>query len=110
MVDILHRLELFGREQSHPAVTKVHAGSGIIRVYYKLDSAPHAIQAMADHINSLRIHLKNFRGTVVLESGPASLKNVIDVWGYDFKDKIWMQKIRNQFDPNEVLNPGRYVV
>ena len=65
---------------------------------------------MAMHIQRLRAALIPTRGTVILESGPAGLKTSVDVWGYDYKDRFLMQKIRDQFDPHKILNPGRYVV
>jgi len=110
MIDCIQRLESYGKERSRAAIIKAHAGSGIIRAYYDFDLSPAAIQSMADHIQALRTHLRGARGTVILESAPAGLKKAVDVWGYEFKDKTLMQKIRDQFDPRKILNPGRYIV
>lgn len=110
MVDCIRRLESCGKERSSSVLIKAHAGSGIIRAFYDYDPSPVAIQAMADHIRALRMHLRPARGTVILESAPASLKKSVDIWGYEYKDKSLMQAIRNQFDPHKILNPKRYIV
>ena len=110
MVDCIRRLESSGKRGSIAVLIKAHAGSGIIRAYYEYDPSPAAIQAIADQIRSLRMHLRPARGTVILESAPVALKKSVDVWGYEYKDKSLMQAIRNQFDPHKILNPGRYIV
>ena len=54
--------------------------------------------------------LNAVRGSVVIEKGPANLKNQVDAWGYRYKDLKLMKKVKNQLDPQEILNPGRFVV
>ncbi|MEO0967899.1 MAG: FAD-binding oxidoreductase [Cyanobacteria bacterium J06639_18] len=40
---------------------------------------------------------------------PASVKSKIDVWGYNGNALELMQGIKNQFDPKNILNPGRFI-
>ena len=40
---------------------------------------------------------------------PASVKSKIDVWGYNGNALELMQGIKKQFDPKNILNPGRFV-
>jgi glycolate oxidase FAD binding subunit len=50
------------------------------------------------------------RGHAVLFSAPASLKAGINVWGQSPETLSLMREIKRQFDPNELLNPGRFLV
>lgn len=49
------------------------------------------------------------RGHAVLFSAPSRLKEGIDVWGPPQPAHPLMRKIKQQFDPNGLLNPGRFI-
>lgn len=93
-----------------PVFLKAHAGNGIIRVFYHLDSSTHGICYIAKLIQKWRAELTSVRGSVVIESAPAALKKKVDAWGYQYKDLNLMKKIKNSLDPTGLLNPGRFVV
>jgi glycolate oxidase FAD binding subunit len=44
-----------------------------------------------------------------VERAPLELKRQIDVWGPTRGDFPLMQALKAQFDPEGVLNPGRFV-
>ena len=48
-------------------------------------------------------------GDAIVESCPASVKEHIDVWGPEPSGMAIMRRIKRQFDPNNVLNPGRFI-
>lgn len=104
------RLESLKRELNAELRLKAHAGSGVIRAYLAFEGSASATSQFVQQLQNLRTELKSSRGTVIVESAPASLKAGIDVWGYDFKDRGLMQQIRQQYDPRAILNPGRFVV
>ena len=104
------RLDKLSKELDAELRLKAHAGSGVIRAYLALEESASATSQFVQQLQNLRAELKPSRGTVIVESAPASLKAGIDVWGYDFKDKALMQQIRQQYDPRSILNPGRFVV
>jgi len=104
------RLAVLGNALNAELRLKAHAGSGVIRAYLAFEGSASATSEFAQQLQNLRTELKPSRGTVIVESAPASLKTGIDVWGYDFKDKALMQQIRQQYDPRAILNPGRFVV
>jgi glycolate oxidase FAD binding subunit len=104
------RLDKLSKELDAELRLKAHAGSGVIRAYLALEESASAPSQFVQQLQNLRAELKSSRGTVIVESAPASLKAGIDVWGYDFKDKALMQQIRQQYDPRGILNPGRFVV
>jgi len=49
------------------------------------------------------------RGHAVLFAAPAELKQGIEVWGSSPPAMSLMREIKRQFDPNELLNPGRFI-
>ncbi|MPZ50862.1 MAG: FAD-binding protein [Dehalococcoidia bacterium] len=48
-------------------------------------------------------------GALVLEKAPAELRVAVDVWGQPRGDFSLMQGLKRQFDPEGILNPGRFV-
>lgn len=48
-------------------------------------------------------------GHAVLFAAPAELKQGIEVWGSSPPAMSLMREIKRQFDPNELLNPGRFI-
>ena len=48
-------------------------------------------------------------GSTVVEDCPESLKGTIDMWGPPPSGFGVMQRLKEQFDPRGVLNPGRFV-
>lgn len=104
------RLETLSKELAAELRLKAHAGSGVIRAYLSIQESASAAAQFSRRVEDLRTALKPARGTLIVESAPASFKAGMDVWGYDFKDKALMQQIRQQYDPRGILNPGRFVV
>jgi glycolate oxidase FAD binding subunit len=104
------RLETLRKELNAELRLKAHAGSGVIRGYLAFEESASTTTQFVRQLQNLRAELKPSRGTVIVESAPASLKAGIVVWGYDFKDRALMQQIRQQYDPRGILNPGRFVV
>ena len=63
----------------------------------------------ADTITSLRNRLGPLQGRLTIESGPIELKRAANVWGPAGPGARLMHSIKEQFDPQGILNPGRYV-
>lgn len=110
LVEVVQRLEVLQQALAAGMRLKAHAGSGVIRAYLALKETNATVSQFAEQIRGLRALLKPSRGTVIVERAPAPLKRAIDVWGYDFKDHAVMRQIRQRFDPQGILNPGRFVV
>ena len=63
----------------------------------------------ADAINALRRELGPLQGRLTIESAPLELKRACNVWGPGGPGARLMHNIKQQFDPQGILNPGRYV-
>jgi len=48
-------------------------------------------------------------GHAIIFAAPADAKKNIDVWGPAPPTLVLMRKIKNQFDPKGLLNPGRFI-
>ena len=57
----------------------------------------------------LRILVKKMNGYLVVEQIDPSVKDRIDVWGPSGGAFPLMKKLKETFDPQQVLNPGRFV-
>ena len=60
-------------------------------------------------IELLRQRLCKSAGTVVAIQIPEPLRDRIDVWGCESNALPLMSEIKRRFDPNRILNPGRFV-
>ncbi len=49
------------------------------------------------------------RGHAVVFAAPAALKTAINIWGPAPANLSLMRDIKRQFDPDELLNPGRFL-
>jgi glycolate oxidase FAD binding subunit len=58
-------------------------------------------------IAGLRESLPAGRGSAVLMSGSRDLRKVLDVWGPIGDALPVMKAVKQQFDPQQILNPGR---
>lgn len=110
LVQWIERIERQLSETEVPFVLRAHAGSGVIRIYCHRDPSPPQAGRLAELIEQWRGLLSAVRGSVVIEGGPADLKDRVDAWGYRYKDLKLMRRIKNRLDPREILNPGRFVV
>jgi len=68
------------------------------------------IAALAAGIERLRASLADTGGTVVVERAAADLRGAVDPWGpVDPGSLDLMRALKREFDPRDVLNPGRFV-
>jgi glycolate oxidase FAD binding subunit len=90
-------IEWIDRSTDHQAKGVIHLSSGI------------GACALSDvkHIAPLRSHCEASGGFVSVLQATEAVKQQIDVWGYRGNAVPLMQKIKQQFDPGNILNPGR---
>jgi len=80
------------------------AGSGIVRCYVRAETPSGA----ASLVTELRSAAEAMRGSLVVLQAPADLKAAVDVWG-PVKGLDLMRRLKAEFDPARILNPGRFV-
>jgi len=90
-------------QTSPPGIGLIHAGSGLGLL--RLDPATVTPQTIVE----LRHHCQAQNGFLTILEAPISIKQQIDVWGYTGNALDIMHKIKQQFDPKNLLSPNRFV-
>ncbi len=80
------------------------AGNGIVDITLKGDTAD-----LASTINTLREYCESGKGSLVIEAATPELKSEVDVWGDIGSGLALMKRIKSNFDPAGILNPGRFI-
>ena len=81
---------------------RIHAGSGIGQL--QLNNADH------QSIAKMRSLAQENYGFLTILDAPKATKQKLDVWGYRGNAVSTMQTIKNQFDPQNILNSDRFIV
>ncbi|HEX8983136.1 MAG TPA: FAD-binding oxidoreductase [Ktedonobacterales bacterium] len=103
VVGWLTELEALRTNGSLAAPWQAHAGHGLI--FARLTGTP---QAVISAIGDLRHAAIQRHGSLVITDLPAALVDAIDPWGPIPALSI-MRNLKARFDPNGILNPGRFV-
>ncbi|NJN29568.1 MAG: FAD-binding oxidoreductase [Synechococcales cyanobacterium RM1_1_8] len=105
---LLQRLQ----EQSPTARCRFHQGSGLGvlgdspgRLFRDRPTIWNPTQ-----LQQLRQHCEQHSGFLTLLAAPPNLKQQLDNWGYKGNALNAMTRLRQQFDPHGILNPGRFLV
>jgi len=86
------------------------AGSGIVRFYLNGNGVPEAFaQKVTEMAETVRAFIFQSEGSLIILDAPPEVKRRIDVWGPVGKPLALMQALKTEFDPQRILNPGRFV-
>ncbi|AFY88088.1 MAG: hypothetical protein CLLPBCKN_001892 [Chroococcidiopsis cubana SAG 39.79] len=85
------------------AIGTIHVGSGLGVIRFDNTSVK------ANTVLSMRTHCQNQGGYLSVLEAPAVFKQQLDVWGYRGNALDLMRRIKQQFDPKNVLSPQRFV-
>lgn len=87
-----------------------HAGAGVIYGTLRSSDEARAGQAhLAQAARAARVAITALGGTMVLEEALLAVKTEVGVWGPTRGDFRLMRALKDQFDPQGTLNPGRFV-
>jgi glycolate oxidase FAD binding subunit len=98
-VETVHRAA--SSRNTHWKLTMQAPGIGWLR----LESAPENLHAL---LSDLRFELEASGGSLVAFHQPAGMAP-LDAWGKAGDAQPLMRAVKNQFDPRNTLNPGRFV-
>jgi len=108
--DIAQRIEEAGKELHARTALFCHAGTYI--VYGRFRWGPNEVrdpEILRQVLSRLRTHCVSAGGHMVVEKVRPEVKNGFDVWGYEAPALEIMRRIKQEFDPRGLLNPGRFV-
>jgi glycolate oxidase FAD binding subunit len=104
--ELIESIEGIGRQASRPPRIASHLTAGIVYSAWPPGGDPEADLRLA---MSLRQEAASLGGTMVAETAPAALKERLDVWGDPGPDFPLVRRIKEQFDPQGILSPGRFL-
>ncbi|MBE9062594.1 FAD-binding oxidoreductase [cf. Phormidesmis sp. LEGE 11477] len=90
---------------SSDAHARLHGGSGLGWVQWPMTTETDIVQ----EIEWTRSHCQQNGGFLSLLQAPTALKQSIDIWGYAGNALQVMIDIKQKFDPQRLLSPGRFV-
>jgi glycolate oxidase FAD binding subunit len=79
----------------------IHAGSGLGVLRFET--------ATADTLLQVRRGCEAYGGFLTVLAAPADIKQQLDVWGYNGSAIDLMRRIKQQFDPENLLSPHRFI-
>ncbi|HWN98660.1 MAG TPA: FAD-binding oxidoreductase [Blastocatellia bacterium] len=82
----------------------VDLGLGLIRVAFDEDE-----EKAVDTITAMRSLAVESGGTLFVERAPLGVRQQVDVFGYTGDSYDLMKSLKAKFDPDSILNPGRFV-
>ena len=108
LVAWLDRTDALARDAGVEVASVGQAGHGVLHLALRgLTSGPHLAGSF---LQPLREELAGEGGSAVVERAPAALKAHVDVWGPVAPEALAiMRRIKREFDPEGILNPGRFV-
>ncbi len=86
-----------------------HAGTYVIYARYQWPEGGYETGTLQREVSALREHCSRAGGHAVVERVRPEAKSGLDVWGYETPALQLMRRIKMQFDPMGLLNPGRFV-
>lgn len=88
---------------SVPSFCQIHNASGVGRLL--------VLEALPDMsaFNPIRAFCQSHQGYVSILQAPIAVKQTLDVWGYPGNGLNLMRQIKQQFDPDQLLSPHRFI-
>ena len=101
--DVLKRVNEAAKRCRMTTRVRGQIGNGVLLVGLSGDETSQVVEMVTD--------LRSFahEGSVVVLEAPVEVKRRIDTWGAVGDALPLMRKVKEQFDPAGVLNPGRFV-
>ena len=101
---ILENLDKLSEKSGVKTYVSTRAGSGICIIAMEGENA-----SILDTVVSLRTLLSTIGGHLVIQDAPSVIKSEIDVWGDIGSGEVIMKRIKSNFDPDNLFNPGRFI-
>jgi glycolate oxidase FAD binding subunit len=82
------------------AIARFHVSGGLGQLQLKGD-------VTGDVVQKIRSICELNGGFLTILTAPSTLKSKLDIWGFRGNGESWMRSIQQQFDPLNILSPGR---
>ena len=105
VIAFMQHLDALGREAGPTIMTLAYPTTGLVLA--QLSDAP--VEQLMSAIEEARRQAAKAGGSLVVVAAPVAVKERIDVWGHAGSALPLMRCLKEQFDPQGTLNPGRFV-
>ena len=87
-----------------------HPGFGTVEgAWLGANSEGASAEDLIDIISEARRRVLTLGGWAIVLRCPTEVKRRVDVWGGEPRGSSVMRELKAQYDPNDTMNPGRYV-
>ena len=100
------QIETRGRELGLEPLVVSHLTAGIVYSVWQLGQDSAGALGLT---TGLRQFVTGLGGSLTVEACPLAVKEKTDIWGEPAGDFPLMQRIKEQFDPRGIINPGRFL-
>ena len=107
--EMLAAAEQLSRQHNLRAAVVAHAGSGVVRACYLPGTQPPPPEVLGAGLEALRREAEAAEGSLVVQAAPPALKAHVDAWGKPGEGFDVMQRLKAEFDPRGLCNPGRFL-
>ena len=108
VTDVMEQGSGVARGRGRSSAWSAHAGVGVVTAALELGGAPDLV-TVAEVLREWRALARACAGYAVLEVAPVAVKEAVGVWDDAGAAGRIMQRIKDEVDPKNVLNPGRFV-
>lgn len=105
---LIERIEAVGKASNVVPLVVSHLTAGIAYSVWRLPAGEETERGLSI-VDALRRAASELGGTMVVEACPRPLKERFDVWGEPGADFPLMRRVKEQFDPQGILSPGRFL-
>lgn len=102
---VLQYAEQLAQQLGVVALTHGSVGVGISKLHLSAEE-----EATHSFLRGMRSFMAQREGYVIVENAPLSYRKEADVWGEKLPYQRLFTGIKHKFDPDNILNPGRFVV
>ncbi len=101
---VLNMVKQLSDENGVETSVSTRAGNGICIIAIRGDGS-----SITNAVNNLRAFISPLGGHLIVQEAPSEIKKGFDVWGDIGSGLGIMKRIKSNFNPDNILNPGRYI-
>jgi FAD/FMN-containing dehydrogenase len=102
-------MEEAGKRLGARTLLYCHAGTHVLYGRFEWGPETASVEDIRNEFAALRTFCAAREGHTIIERAPAGVKKDFDVWGYTAPALNIMKRLKHEFDPKGLLNPGRFV-
>ena len=108
-VESIHNLLEGLRISNSEAAITSQPGFGTVEANWFVGDTSPDLGELAEIVQQVRTECAELNATAVVQKCPTDLKDLVDVWGGHPSGIGVMRRLKAQYDPNNTMNPGRFV-